>query len=419
MAFNSLSGTVVVHPGSHLDASGSAVTATSLYTSGSKGAVYEEAGIKTYTCTDSKQWVSCSGSLLTSSLSTITLVCVDPPNTNLILTSGDIHNISPSGSINIGPAGTTRTSPTFLQFSGTLAFADHSYSGSYYSASCGTKTVDACTTVLTTTDGESTISVSGSLLSGSGGTTETAGGVTIHTSTDAESTLSTSGSFTTGSDGTTTAAPGIDMFLSTDFLHWTSTSGSYLTGALGAWLLSPALAEFASTDYLLWMSVSGSYLTGAAGYTSWSPAVGYMASTDYIHWTSVSGSHLEGAAGTTTISPGSVSSSVFYGDGSALYGIDATRLDITAGTDGMTLSLGLNYFTASTNPIKVYVPSGSYGDYLHIKTGPGVSPTNYVMITSSNAHMLNTFDGATTQKIESPYGSVSLVYVKDSDWRIL
>jgi len=167
------------------------------------------------------------------------------------------------------------------------------------------------------------------------------------------------------------------------------------------------------------MSVSGSYLTGAAGYTSWSPAVGYMASTDYIHWTSVSGSHLEGAAGTTTISPGSVSSSVFYGDGSALYGIDATRLDITAGTDGMTLSLGLNYFTASTNPIKVYVPSGSYGDYLHIKTGPGVSPTNYVMITSSNAHMLNTFDGATTQKIESPYGSVSLVYVKDSDWRIL
>ena len=419
MAFNSLSGTVVVHPGSHLDASGSAVTATSLYTSGSKGAVYEEAGIKTYTCTDSKQWVSCSGSLLTSSLSTITLVCVDPPNTNLILTSGDIHNISPSGSINIGPAGTTRTSPTFLQFSGTLAFADHSYSGSYYSASCGTKTVDACTTVLTTTDGESTISVSGSLLSGSGGTTETAGGVTIHTSTDAESTLSTSGSFTTGSDGTTTAAPGIDMFLSTDFLHWTSTSGSYLTGALGAWLLSPALAEFASTDYLHWMSVSGSYLTGAAGYTSWSPAVGYMASTDYIHWTSVSGSHLEGAAGTTTISPGSVSSSVFYGDGSALYGIDATRLDITAGTDGMTLSLGLNYFTASTNPIKVYVPSGSYGDYLHIKTGPGVSPTNYVMITSSNAHMLNTFDGATTQKIESPYGSVSLVYVKDSDWRIL
>ena len=419
MAFNSLSGTVVVHPGSHLDASGSAVTATSLYTSGSKGAVYEEAGIKTYTCTDSKQWVSCSGSLLTSSLSTITLVCVDPPNTNLILTSGDIHNISPSGSINIGPAGTTRTSPTFLQFSGTLAFADHSYSGSYYSASCGTKTVDACTTVLTTTDGESTISVSGSLLSGSGGTTETAGGVTIHTSTDAESTLSTSGSFTTGSDGTTTAAPGIDMFLSTDFLHWTSTSGSYLTGALGAWLLSHALAEFASTDYLLWMSVSGSYLTGAAGYTSWSPAVGYMASTDYIHWTSVSGSHLEGAAGTTTISPGSVSSSVFYGDGSALYGIDATRLDITAGTDGMTLSLGLNYFTASTNPIKVYVPSGSYGDYLHIKTGPGVSPTNYVMITSSNAHMLNTFDGATTQKIESPYGSVSLVYVKDSDWRIL
>ena len=419
MAFNSLSGTVVVHPGSHLDASGSAVTATSLYTSGSKGAVYEEAGIKTYTCTDSKQWVSCSGSLLTSSLSTITLVCVDPPNTNLILTSGDIHNISPSGSINIGPAGTTRTSPTFLQFSGTLAFADHSYSGSYYSASCGTKTVDACTTVLTTTDGESTISVSGSLLSGSGGTTETAGGVTIHTSTDAESTLSTSGSFTTGSDGTTTAAPGIDMFLSTDFLHWTSTSGSYLTGALRAWLLSPALAEFASTDYLHWMSVSGSYLTGAAGYTSWSPAVGYMASTDYIHWTSVSGSHLEGAAGTTTISPGSVSSSVFYGDGSALYGIDATRLDITAGTDGMTLSLGLNYFTASTNPIKVYVPSGSYGDYLHIKTGPGVSPTNYVMITSSNAHMLNTFDGATTQKIESPYGSVSLVYVKDSDWRIL
>ena len=80
----------------------------------------------------------------------------------------------------------------------------------------------------------------------------------------------------------------------------------------------------------------------------------------------------------------------------------------------------MNYFTASTNPLNVTLPSASYGDIIYVKAGSGVTQTNFIRITMSIAKSgeLGNIDGAVEQLIESPYGAVSLCYVEDSTWRI-
>tara|TARA_Y100000310_G_scaffold323616_1_gene384293 strand:+ start:145 stop:1092 length:948 start_codon:yes stop_codon:yes gene_type:complete len=116
----------------------------------------------------------------------------------------------------------------------------------------------------------------------------------------------------------------------------------------------------------------------------------------------------------------------YRGSGALLQGLTAsagpsTSTDIFKRGDLETvLSGGMNYFTASTNPVTVTLPTASYGDIVHVKASSGVSVTNFIKVTMSigKSGELGNIDGAVDAVIESPYGSISMCYVEDFTWRI-
>jgi hypothetical protein len=116
----------------------------------------------------------------------------------------------------------------------------------------------------------------------------------------------------------------------------------------------------------------------------------------------------------------------YRGDGAMLQNITAaagpaaSTLIFKRGDLETVLSGGMNYFTASTNPITVTLPTASYGDIVHVKASSGVSVTNFIKVTMSigKSGELGNIDGAVDAVIESPYGSISMCYVEDFTWRI-
>ena len=146
----------------------------------------------------------------------------------------------------------------------------------------------------------------------------------------------------------------------------------------------------------------------------------------------ISGSHTATLYGLITHDIGAVNmmasveidAASYRGGGALLQGITGslgTALEISHALDGGSLARGLNYFTASTNPVTVKVPSASYGDQVIVKASSGVTATNYIKITGAIAQWgeAGSIDDQTDIKITSPHGSVALVYVKDSDWRVI
>ena len=116
----------------------------------------------------------------------------------------------------------------------------------------------------------------------------------------------------------------------------------------------------------------------------------------------------------------------YRGSGALLQGLTAsagpsTSTDIFKRGDLETvLSGGMNYFTASTNPVTVLLPTASYGDIVHVKASSGVSAVNFIRVTMSIAKSgeLGNIDGAVEALIESPYGAISMCYVEDFTWRV-
>jgi len=146
----------------------------------------------------------------------------------------------------------------------------------------------------------------------------------------------------------------------------------------------------------------------------------------------ISGSHTATLYGLITHDIGAVNmvasveidAASYRGGGALLQGITGslgTALEISHALDGGSLARGLNYFTASTNPVTVKMPSASYGDQVIVKASSGVTATNYIKITGAIAQWgeAGSIDDQTDIKITSPHGSVALVYVKDSDWRVI
>lgn len=88
---------------------------------------------------------------------------------------------------------------------------------------------------------------------------------------------------------------------------------------------------------------------------------------------------------------------------------------------GSTLSEGYNFIdaTATGSAGLDLAASPSVGDVVHLKAGAGVSNTNFVEVKVGNlgSHKIDTTESAI--RIESPFGAVSLVYVKANHWRIV
>ena len=94
---------------------------------------------------------------------------------------------------------------------------------------------------------------------------------------------------------------------------------------------------------------------------------------------------------------------------------------VSSVVSGSTLSEGYNFIdAASTGSHGMDLASSpSVGDVVHVKAGSGVSSTNFVEIKVGNfgSHFIDGTEKAV--RIESPFGAVSLVYVKENQWRIV
>ena len=84
--------------------------------------------------------------------------------------------------------------------------------------------------------------------------------------------------------------------------------------------------------------------------------------------------------------------------------------------DGDTLVEGYNYFANASSDATVSMPaSPSVGDVVTIKAGNLTSGAN-IIVNRQGSH---TIDGLTSIRLESPFASVTCVYVVANDWRIV
>ena len=96
--------------------------------------------------------------------------------------------------------------------------------------------------------------------------------------------------------------------------------------------------------------------------------------------------------------------------------ISAATLDVTSGSNGVTLSEGVNYFGAHGGAISANLPNNpSVGQSFRIKAGADCSSTNTLTI---NPFASNTIDGASSIVLESPFAAVECVYVVSGSWRV-
>ena len=88
-----------------------------------------------------------------------------------------------------------------------------------------------------------------------------------------------------------------------------------------------------------------------------------------------------------------------------------------------TAAAGINYMTVTvSSSVGVKLPaSPDAGDLVYIKVKDGLNPaaTPPSVVQVSASHGAHTIDGLTSIDLESPYGSVGLVYVASNDWRII
>lgn len=88
---------------------------------------------------------------------------------------------------------------------------------------------------------------------------------------------------------------------------------------------------------------------------------------------------------------------------------------VAAWTDGLALSEGYNYATGSAGGTCALPASPTVGDVVTIKAA-NLGASKAIIINRQGSH---TIDGATSVRIESPYGAISFVYVVANDWRIV
>jgi len=102
----------------------------------------------------------------------------------------------------------------------------------------------------------------------------------------------------------------------------------------------------------------------------------------------------------------------------------------TTGGDSVTVALlavsgtaaaGMNYMATISSSVSVKLPAGpTAGDVVYIKAGAGVDPTASpvadITIECQGSHKVDN-EGAVV--LESPYGSIGLIYVDTNLWRII
>lgn len=96
--------------------------------------------------------------------------------------------------------------------------------------------------------------------------------------------------------------------------------------------------------------------------------------------------------------------------------LSVTGNNVALKQDGDTLVEGYNYFANASSDATVSMPANpAVGDVVTIKAGNLTSDAN-IIVNRQGSH---TIDGLTQIRLESPFASVTCVYVVANDWRIV
>jgi hypothetical protein len=96
--------------------------------------------------------------------------------------------------------------------------------------------------------------------------------------------------------------------------------------------------------------------------------------------------------------------------------LSVTGNNVALKQDGDTLAEGYNYFANASSDATVSMPANpSVGDVVTIKAGNLTSNAN-IIVNPQGSHEI---DGLTQIRLESPFASVTCVYVVANDWRIV
>ena len=96
---------------------------------------------------------------------------------------------------------------------------------------------------------------------------------------------------------------------------------------------------------------------------------------------------------------------------------------VTAGSTAMTLAVGYNYFTG-TESSNASLPTGSassVGDTITVKdTGPlAAGQAITISRSGSGGSAVDRIDGQTSVVLQSPYGSITFIYLAEKVWGIV
>jgi hypothetical protein len=96
--------------------------------------------------------------------------------------------------------------------------------------------------------------------------------------------------------------------------------------------------------------------------------------------------------------------------------LSVTGNNVALKQDGDTLAEGYNYFANASSDATVSMPANpAVGDVVTIKAGNLTSNAN-IIVNPQGSHEI---DGLTQIRLESPFASVTCVYVVTNDWRIV
>jgi hypothetical protein len=96
--------------------------------------------------------------------------------------------------------------------------------------------------------------------------------------------------------------------------------------------------------------------------------------------------------------------------------LSVTGNNVALKQDGDTLAEGYNYFANASSDATVSMPANpAVGDVVTIKAGNLTSNAN-IIVNPQGSHEI---DGLTQIRLESPFASVTCVYVVANDWRIV
>jgi hypothetical protein len=97
---------------------------------------------------------------------------------------------------------------------------------------------------------------------------------------------------------------------------------------------------------------------------------------------------------------------------------DNLAVSVASGSNGATLSVGVNYFGAHGGAMSASLPASaglSAGQSVKVKAGADCSSASALTISKAGSQ---TIDGVNAIVLESPFAAVELIYVADNLWRV-